>query len=90
LFICLAGLDENYIVIKIRVKNRNIQKEKSAGYRLVYQVELLTNVLLLTIYSKNIACALKLKLSDRFTIKIRNLIEIVLRLNAIVFRLISS
>jgi mRNA-degrading endonuclease RelE of RelBE toxin-antitoxin system len=49
----VAGLGENYIVIKVRVKNSNIQKGKSAGYRLVYQVESPTNVLLLTIYSKS-------------------------------------
>ena len=49
----LAGLGENYIVIKVRIKNSNLQKGKSAGYRLVYQVESPTNVLLLTIYSKS-------------------------------------
>jgi mRNA-degrading endonuclease RelE of RelBE toxin-antitoxin system len=49
----IAGLGENYIVIKVRVRNSNIQKGKSAGYRLVYQVESPTNVLLLTIYSKS-------------------------------------
>ena len=49
----LADLGENYIVIKVRIKNTNIQKGKSAGYRLVYQVESPTNVLLLTIYSKS-------------------------------------
>jgi mRNA-degrading endonuclease RelE of RelBE toxin-antitoxin system len=49
----IAGLGENYVVIKVRVKNSNIQKGKSAGYRLVYQVESPTNVLLLTIYSKS-------------------------------------
>ena len=31
----------------------NIQKVKSAGYRLIYQVESPTSVLLLTIYSKS-------------------------------------
>jgi mRNA-degrading endonuclease RelE of RelBE toxin-antitoxin system len=49
----IAGLGENYIVIKVRVKNSNIQKGKSAGYRLVYQVESPISVLLLTIYSKS-------------------------------------
>ncbi len=49
----LVGLGENYVVIKVRVKNSNIQKGKSAGYRLVYQVESPTNVLLLTIYAKS-------------------------------------
>jgi mRNA-degrading endonuclease RelE of RelBE toxin-antitoxin system len=49
----IAGLGEDYIAIKLRVKNSNIQKGKSAGYRLIYQVESPTNVLLLTIYSKS-------------------------------------
>jgi mRNA-degrading endonuclease RelE of RelBE toxin-antitoxin system len=49
----IAGLGENYIVIKVRIKNSNIQKGKSAGYRLIYQVESPTNALLLTIYSKS-------------------------------------
>ncbi|NUN66026.1 type II toxin-antitoxin system RelE/ParE family toxin [Pseudanabaena biceps] len=49
----LAGLGEDYFVVKVRVKNSNIQKGKSAGYRLVYQVESAVSVLLLTIYSKS-------------------------------------
>ncbi len=49
----IAGLGEDYIVIKVRVKNSNIQKGKSAGYRLVYQVESPVSILLLTIYSKS-------------------------------------
>ncbi|MBD2135427.1 hypothetical protein H6F47_24145 [Sphaerospermopsis sp. FACHB-1094] len=40
-------------VFKVRVKNSNIQKGKSAGYRIIYQVESPTSVLLLTIYSKS-------------------------------------
>lgn len=49
----LAGVGERYVVFKARVKNRDIQKGKSAGYRLIYQVESPTSVLLLTIYSKS-------------------------------------
>lgn len=49
----ISGLGENYIVFKVRVKNSNIQKGKSAGYRIIYQVESPTSVLLLTIYSKS-------------------------------------
>lgn len=37
----------------MRVRNSSIQKDKSAGYRLIYQVESPTNILLLTIYSKS-------------------------------------
>jgi len=49
----LAGIGEGYLVFKTRVKNQDIQKGKSAGYRLVYQVESSTSVPLLTIYSKS-------------------------------------
>lgn len=48
-----AGIGEGYVVFKTRVKNRDVQKGKSAGYRLIYQVESPTSVLLLTIYSKS-------------------------------------
>jgi len=37
----------------VRVRNSNIQKGKSAGYRLIYQVDSPTSILLLTIYSKS-------------------------------------
>ncbi|MDX2096540.1 MAG: type II toxin-antitoxin system RelE/ParE family toxin [Leptolyngbyaceae cyanobacterium bins.59] len=49
----IPGVAENYIVYKVRIKNSNIQKGKSAGYRLIYQVESQTSVLLLTMYSKS-------------------------------------
>ena len=45
--------EEDYIILKVRVKNSNIQKGKSAGYRMIYQVESPSIVLLLTIYSKS-------------------------------------
>lgn len=40
-------------VFKARVKNSDIRKGKSAGYRLIYQVQSPTSILLLTIYSKS-------------------------------------
>lgn len=49
----LSGLGENYVVYKVRAKNSNIQKGKSAGYRIIYQVHSSTNVILLNIYSKS-------------------------------------
>jgi mRNA-degrading endonuclease RelE of RelBE toxin-antitoxin system len=49
----IPGVGEGYVVLKIRVRNRDIQKGKSAGYRLIYQVESPTCLLLLTIYSKS-------------------------------------
>nr|WP_242019166.1 type II toxin-antitoxin system RelE/ParE family toxin [Trichocoleus sp. FACHB-832] len=41
-----------FAVFKVRVRNSDIQKGKGAGYRLIYQVESPTSVLLLLIYSK--------------------------------------
>ncbi|MEH1766340.1 MAG: type II toxin-antitoxin system RelE/ParE family toxin [Nostoc sp.] len=49
----IAGIGEEYIIYKVRVRNSHIQKGKSAGYRLIYQVESPTSILLLTIYSKS-------------------------------------
>ncbi|GAB4472480.1 MAG: hypothetical protein OHK0037_32370 [Elainellaceae cyanobacterium] len=42
-----------YTVLKVRIKNSDIQKGKSAGYRLIYQVVSSSQVLLLTLYSKS-------------------------------------
>jgi mRNA-degrading endonuclease RelE of RelBE toxin-antitoxin system len=49
----ISGISEEYFVYKVRVRNSNIQKGKSAGYRVIYQVESVTSVLLITIYSKS-------------------------------------
>ncbi|PSF32244.1 addiction module antitoxin [Aphanothece hegewaldii CCALA 016] len=49
----IPKLGTDYLVYKVRVNNSNIQKGKRAGYRLIYQVESETSVLLLTIYSKS-------------------------------------
>ncbi|MBP5974597.1 type II toxin-antitoxin system RelE/ParE family toxin [Brasilonema sp. CT11] len=46
----ISGTD--YTVFKVRVRNSDIQKGKSAGYRLIYQLESPTSVILLLIYSK--------------------------------------
>lgn len=53
-------------VFKVRLKNSNIGKGKSAGYRLIYYAEVADRVVLLTIYSK----------SDRTDITSREIIEI--------------
>jgi mRNA-degrading endonuclease RelE of RelBE toxin-antitoxin system len=44
--------DINYVVFKVRVKNSNIQKGKSSGYRVIYYSKTSDQILLLTIYSK--------------------------------------
>jgi mRNA-degrading endonuclease RelE of RelBE toxin-antitoxin system len=63
----IGGIGEQYIVYKVRVRNTNIQKGKSAGYRLIYQLESPISILLLTIYSK----------SDREDIGIKEIRDIV-------------
>jgi mRNA-degrading endonuclease RelE of RelBE toxin-antitoxin system len=42
-----------YSVFKVRVLNSDIQKGKSAGYRLIYYFKSSTNIILITIYSKS-------------------------------------
>ncbi|MBE9217360.1 type II toxin-antitoxin system RelE family toxin [Dolichospermum flos-aquae] len=42
-----------YEVFKLRVKNSDIQKGKSGGYRLIYYVKTATAIILLTIYAKS-------------------------------------
>ncbi|NJR24499.1 MAG: type II toxin-antitoxin system RelE/ParE family toxin [Richelia sp. CSU_2_1] len=49
----IPGMGEDYVILKVRIKNSNIQKGKSAGYRMIYQIESPISVLLLTIYSKS-------------------------------------
>ncbi len=40
-------------IFKVRLKNSDIQKGKSAGYRVLYYLQTKTGVVLLTIYSKS-------------------------------------
>lgn len=42
-----------YQVIKVRLKNSDIQKGKSAGYRVIYYLKTQTAITLVTIYSKS-------------------------------------
>lgn len=42
-----------YTIYKVRVQNSDIQKGKSGGYRLIYYVKTITNIFLVTIYSKS-------------------------------------
>lgn len=49
----ISGFGSDIYVYKVRVKNSNIQKGKSGGYRLIYLLESETSILLLTIYSKS-------------------------------------
>lgn len=43
----------SYTVFKVRVKNSDIQKGKSGGYRVIYYVNSSTNILCILIYSKS-------------------------------------
>ena len=42
-----------FVVYKVRVRNRDLKKGKSAGYRIIYQVESQNSVLLVDIYAKS-------------------------------------
>lgn len=42
-----------YQVFKVRLKNSNIHKGKSAGYRVIYYLKTQTKIILVTIYSKS-------------------------------------
>ena len=41
-----------YTVFKARIRNRDIQKGKRSGYRLIYYLKSPTSIILATIYSK--------------------------------------
>ncbi len=43
----------NYQVFKVRLKKSDIQKGKSAGYRVIYYLQTQTGIVLVTIYSKS-------------------------------------
>ncbi|MBW4622855.1 MAG: type II toxin-antitoxin system RelE/ParE family toxin [Cyanosarcina radialis HA8281-LM2] len=45
--------DLGYPVFKVRVRNTDIQKGKSGGYRLIYYLKTTTSILLLTLYTKS-------------------------------------
>ncbi|MBZ0301847.1 MAG: type II toxin-antitoxin system RelE/ParE family toxin [Anaerolineae bacterium] len=42
-----------YTVYKVRLPNRDAQRGKSGGYRVIYYIRTLTQIVLLTIYSKS-------------------------------------
>ena len=47
----ISGIDAQ--VFKVRVRNSDIQKGKSGGYRLIYYVKTTQSIILLMIYSKS-------------------------------------
>jgi mRNA-degrading endonuclease RelE of RelBE toxin-antitoxin system len=42
----------NYTIFKVRVPNREVQRGKSGGYRIIYYLQTQTDIILVTIYSK--------------------------------------
>ncbi|MEH2155598.1 type II toxin-antitoxin system RelE/ParE family toxin [Nostoc sp.] len=42
-----------YPIFKLRVRNSDIQKGKSGGYRLIYYIKTATGIILLTVYAKS-------------------------------------
>lgn len=61
----------NDIVFKVRVKNSDIKKGKSAGYRLIYYVQTPTAIFLMSIYAK----------SEQVDISAEQIIQIISQLN---------
>ncbi|MDJ0742151.1 MAG: hypothetical protein QNJ32_02185 [Xenococcaceae cyanobacterium MO_167.B27] len=47
----ISGID--YSVFKLQVKNSDVTKGKSGGYRLIYYCQTATSIILLTIYTKS-------------------------------------
>jgi len=45
--------DMDYTLFKVRVRNRDAQRGKSGGYRVIYYLKTATQILLVTIYSKS-------------------------------------
>ena len=61
----------NDIVFKVRVKNTDIKKGKSAGYRLIYYVQMPTAIFLMSIYAK----------SEQVDISAEQILQIISQLN---------
>jgi mRNA-degrading endonuclease RelE of RelBE toxin-antitoxin system len=40
-------------IFKVRLRNRDVQKGKSGGYRLIYYIKMVDQIVLITIYSKS-------------------------------------
>lgn len=66
----IAGV--GYDAYHVRLRNQSAQKGKSSGFRVIYYIRLVDNVVLLTIYSKS-------QKTDMSAKKIRQLIEDVIR-----------
>jgi len=44
---------KEYVIFKVRVKNTDIRKGKSSGYRFIYYLKTYNDIFLITLYSKN-------------------------------------
>jgi mRNA-degrading endonuclease RelE of RelBE toxin-antitoxin system len=42
----------SYTIFKVRVPNRDVQRGKSGGYRIIYYLQAQTDIILVTVYSK--------------------------------------
>ncbi len=47
----IPGMD--YLLFKVRIKNSDVQKGKSGGYRVIYYLKTADQILLVTMYSKS-------------------------------------
>ena len=58
----------HHTLFKVRIRNSDIQKGKSSGYRLIYHLRTSTNIVLITVYSK-------LEQADISTDQIRHIVN---------------
>ncbi len=47
----IPGID--YVIFKVRIRNRDARKGKRGGYRLLYYLKTETSIILITIYAKS-------------------------------------
>ena len=58
----------SYTIFKVRIPNRDVQKGKSGGYRLIYYLQTKVDIILITIYSKS-------EQSDITAVQIRRIVR---------------
>ncbi|WP_289500262.1 type II toxin-antitoxin system RelE/ParE family toxin [Gloeocapsopsis sp. IPPAS B-1203] len=48
-----AVVGVEYTIFKVRLRNQDAQRGKSAGYRIIYYIQTANKIILVTIYSKS-------------------------------------
>jgi len=60
--------EQGYTIFKVRIRNSDVSRGKSGGYRVIYYLRTATSVILVTIYSKT-------EQSDISAAKIKNILS---------------